>query len=672
MPERTGTHKLHKRSAYGSPHPKLLKKRKEEDATETRAKATTTPEAPLIKPGTTGRLKKRKSTASHKLANTFGSSPQINCSPIPVSVNSTDCATAYVLSSFDIFSARPTIKHVAKQTPLSCSASNIDDVEPERRQNIYSEEFQKFGSKIDNLADQLSAHELRELMDRDQKRKEKKKIAKIIETERRLAEERNNSSIGDPLSRQHDGAHSTTNDKDNGRLGELNHGTGAVIPRQKSFVRFQKVGERQSRETFSIKPESLNRGSTPIDRLITNTSQGDSARMSTSRLSKAISEPVNTRTSSRARNIPSQSSWVEKHSKRMSLCHILAQRKSTASTGPILPEKSVDATPELSTKPPQSWTSFFKIRSRNKRAPSPKTFFATSRASAPLETTNQFECSSKRSTPSIPRHTVSRFREDLPELPISPPDSRVQSLELKDAPIITRCSEQGEARVKDFQTRNEISMDIYRPQSSINRQSEILNGMHRVVDAPSPESNTLSQSLASIDSEGSWLSGGRASSRRNSRRAHQRSTNSSLSLNRGYQDFHGSTDEIRIADDDNHFRISSIDRESMQYSLAWNHDQNGTFSENTKWGAVGRRPNFVYRCASARRSKEGCLNEFEEEESIQQSSVNRIEKRLNSYPTHRTSELGLYRAVSLDMGQKQSQNWRAGNARFLDADNKGS
>lgn len=97
---------------------------------------------------------------------------------------------------------------------------------------------------------------------------------------------------------------------------------------------------------------------------------------------------------------------------------------------------------------------------------------------------------------SVPSRTKSKFREDLPESPLSPPDSRMQSPDAGEVEALPPLpSEQsrfiGAGPLPEPHHSHSASYDSVAPASA---------GM-------------LSQSLASVDSEGSWLSGGRPKKR---------------------------------------------------------------------------------------------------------------------------------------------------------------
>ena len=167
-----------------------------------------------------------------------------------------------------------------------------------------------------------------------------------------------------------------------------------------------------------------------------------------------------------------------------------------------------------------TWTNFFRRGGRRKTSvpgrTTPSEFSNTSRESfarkqpppivPPVRTFKKLESGT-------PQRTMSRFREDLPEFPISPPDSRVQS------PEVAATSQAGESPLSSKQARHSLS-------GTLDARSLATSSSNPALDRGRPESrlqsvqygdvaaagqgtggHALSQSLASVDSEASWLSG---------------------------------------------------------------------------------------------------------------------------------------------------------------------
>jgi hypothetical protein len=176
---------------------------------------------------------------------------------------------------------------------------------------------------------------------------------------------------------------------------------------------------------------------------------------------------------------------------------------------------------------------------------------------------------------------MSRFREDLPELPLSPPDSRVNSpengsLPAEPLPIIP----------------DDVSMRDDAPTSG-HRAAPMPIHRDEVQASPAPQS----MSLASIDSEGSWLSG-RVSGKRASS-AMRGSLNQYPRRSEDHDDETVNDDDfLRIVADKKPNRISTGDARPSS-------DEDDD-DQSAKWGNMARTPTVTHR-RDTMRSREGLL-----------------------------------------------------------------
>ncbi len=339
--------------------------------------------------------------------------------------------------------------------------------------------------------------------------------------------------------------------------------------------------------------------------------------------------------------------------------------------------------PEVSSRAPSSWTSFFKLRARNKsrHGSTPSSFSNTSRDSMHVGAGPQIGYQPMRSTSNIPKRTMSKFREDLPELPMSPPDSRVQSPEyglVSDSvpPIRTGFLDKrggNRASLDDPRTRYDTPTSGYRSIDAMRLRDETPTSGHRS-DIPSPEPTAaLSQSLASIDSEGSWLSGRRPSKRGSNQIPQHHFHDSSSSLNKKYKEFSESAEELGIAEDEYFSRLTpgpeeeyKIHRQSTGNPMPSSDEEDGgsiatspVTSEKTKWGAVARHPTVVHREPRAK-SREGLLNDFDAD------SISEVVGQHTSDDTRDFIATGVQRATSVDLGKGHARHISAGSAKLLD------
>ncbi|KAB8297908.1 hypothetical protein EYC80_001692 [Monilinia laxa] len=316
----------------------------------------------------------------------------------------------------------------------------------------------------------------------------------------------------------------------------------------------------------------------------------------------------------------------------------------------------------------QSWKSFFRRNKRLSRASTPS-FSNTSRETVQTGPPPHLgHAPMVRQTSNIPKRTMSKFREDLPELPISPPDSRVQSPENDVVPPIRTDYLDKRASVRrslEEQRRHDTPMSVMRLRDSTPTSA------HRSTDVPSPEPPTiLSQSLASIDSEGSWLSGKKTNSKRGSAQMTLAPLrDSASSLHQRYKELSESSEELGIAEDEYFSRItpgpeeSMMKRQSTGLPMASSDEEDGgsikqspIYEEKTTWGAVARHPTVVHR--ERANSRSGLLDEAAEGSAGYRRSISYQAELVNE------DSPGISRATSVDFGHVRKVS--AGSARLLD------
>ncbi|KAL2760122.1 hypothetical protein ACRALDRAFT_2038827 [Sodiomyces alcalophilus JCM 7366] len=237
----------------------------------------------------------------------------------------------------------------------------------------------------------------------------------------------------------------------------------------------------------------------------------------------------------------------------------------------------------------------------------------------------------------VPRRTRSRFREDLPEMPISPPESRAASQEPEHKAAMAGDSENKthEAIPEDTAPELASSPAIPRDASAAEPQSaqqenmrQTPTSLHRLPQN-SPQPHSIS--LASIDSEGSWLSGklGKRSSSGMGMRdslARQRQANRRRSVHST-----GGTTEDELADDEYLSNLATPPRERQLEEIQHGRpsSEEGRPSSDDEQladiyagrsevtvGTVKTHHPQIHRQehqASLMKSREGLLNEFEED-----------------------------------------------------------
>lgn len=609
---------------------------------------------------------------------------------------------SYWLHALDALTPRPTIRyshnprHVHSGSGLEVSSSES----PKRRvldMEMPEETFQS-RKRIADLADELDASELRELMERDQKRREKKQIANKIKAERRLARQQEKQR------EQEDAAvRAGTPPPPNLERGVLGReiadsgsGTSAVVTSSRQRYSQMPLNEREKHPAAVFHPDDpAIRSEPPIQGAEFPANEPrDQPIPATESVTPTVQTQVDAPPAAPAPKPNASATSVQQ-----------AQGPSGPGMPPVLDlyktkqsvpsEKSASSrrTSETGGRPPRSWTSFFTRRSKEKRSSTPLSFSNTIRDQAEVVPASTAATYTPVWQPSqVPKRTMSKFREDLPELPLSPPDSRVQSPETE--PILplqaghlgnrNRSSIQAEHPLAryDTPTSGHRSMDALR------QTAESPTSVQRSIDAASPESEVfVAQSLASIDSEGSWLSGRRGGSKRKSIiGAVNAYRESQGSLQKAPKDYSESIEELGIAEDEYFSRLtpspedrSRINRRSGASAgdpMPSSDDEEGgslvspANSENTKWGAVARHPTIVHRSTNAR-SREGLLNEYAEgeicnTEKAENSPTDSKGKSSISSGVEEDYEEPVRRATSIDLGKGHVRRISAGSAKLLD------
>ena len=691
---------LHKRSAQELAHRKSSKKRKEqhEREAEIKAMAAFMPTRPAAEPNSSGRPMRRESRKMREGLNRNLENPSSDISlPLADSIHSSlssgdERRASYKLTALNMLAPRPTIRY-SENPRYTLGVSGFgSDRSNSRKRKISDripipEETLKANKRIDDLADDLDAGELRELMERDQKRREKKKIADRIKMEKRLAR-RQEKQRADEAVAARDGTPSPTN-MDRGVLGRevvgLGIGTSAVVTSSK---RKSSSGSETGRGKFPadrFRQEATSSSPNPFDDSKRSPSLAAEALTPGSKHPDAVNKTAKVGIVAKS-NISPPPSTLGHAQGASSISQTMELSQAEAST----PAKAepISKPAETPTKAHSSWASFFKLRARNKRGSPPQSFSNTSRDSMQNCQGPQIGYVPMKSTSNVPKRTMSKFREDLPELPISPPNSRLQSPEADVVPPIrTDYPDKragNRASSDDPRVRYDTPTSGYRSIDAVNLRDETPTSGHRTMDAPSPEPAGLSQSLASIDSEGSWLSGRKAGSKRGSiplPQPHHPLRDSASSLNRRYKEFGESAEELGIAEDEYFSRLTpgpeeqhKIHRQSAGNPMPSSDEEDGGSlaspvpSEKTKWGAVAKQATVVHREPRAK-SREGLLNEFDDESMSEAQG----ETPTDMSPTKGfEDEPDVHRATSIDLGKGHARRISAGSARLLDVKSRAS
>lgn len=249
---------------------------------------------------------------------------------------------------------------------------------------------------------------------------------------------------------------------------------------------------------------------------------------------------------------------------------------------------------------------------------------------------------------------MSRFREDLPELPISPPDSRMASPEVEPIP-----AEPLPVIPDDVAMRYDTPMESHKYQEAM-RATPI--SMHRDEVQPSPALHSMS--LASVDSEASWLSGRisrkRTSSGMRASLQYPPRTVSALSgrsegRSEGQTSEH--TEDDNIVDDEylNSVVPARLHRQSTGEARPSSDEEEDS---SPKWGAVGQVPTVIQH-SETMRSREGVLQSSGDDKEL--GNANESEDDGDGQ-----SPVEPRRATSVRLSKGHFRNFSAGSAKLLE------
>ncbi|KAI8962300.1 hypothetical protein F5Y11DRAFT_195250 [Daldinia sp. FL1419] len=647
-----------KRRGQPLPRKKSSKRRKEDHDREAEIKAMSQfmPVRPAADAWPAGRLMKRESRRTRPGSNRNWDEPSSDISlPLPRSIHSamsTDSEQlSWKVSAFEALAPRPTLRCAANPVYGPAASSALTRSQSTRRKlaerAAIPEATLQAHKRIDNLADDLDASDLRELMERDQRRRERKKEKERERLERRLAR-RAEKQRAEEAEAIKSGTPPPQN-LERGVLGrEMEGGDPASVVITSSRRRRSGDSPRNSREqeeletrgdspkpldefhrTESIPLEPSTPAKVPESEQVPDPSQQQQRPSSRSSSPRVLSF-IRTRTS-RSRS-----------PKGSGRTRVDIEQPSPSLTKPDYAESGSRVSDASSARP---WRSFFRW-GKTKRSSGPSSFSNTSRdsMSAGPPPAHQNYVPRKISS-SVPKRTMSRFREDLPELPLSPPDSRVASPDADPLPVEPLPAIPDDVQMRyDTPTSGRRSHDVMRATPISWQRDEIQS-------SPAPQS----MSLASIDSEASWLSGRINRKRASSgmRSSLQQYTQPAFSTE--YEE-HASDDENIVEDE---YMNSVVPTHSHGKSTGEARPSSDEEDEDreAKWGAVGQTPIVTHR-RDTMRSREGCLQSFDDDD----------EKDFEKYSDDEEGQSPVkpQRATSINLDKGHARNFSAGSAKLLE------
>lgn len=636
--------------------------------------------------------------------------------PQPESMHSSQSEASEQLSfkirSLDVFTPRPTIRY-SDNSRYTAGSNSLGPSRASTRRDkrpVIPEEVIQQRKRVEDLANDLDANGLRELMERDQRRREKKRQSDVEKLQQKLQrkadKQRDETRHGRERTERTDVA--TGKIMERGVLGREEMGSGdggrSAVQAEEGSPFTGRDEVRKSPESWlhnsskeNIPPENpfmdpVHEGTSPRSEEPTPAEEHEEPILGTAqaiRLSQAsMSPPTSPRENFRG---PSHLSTITNQ----------VRRNTSEMPERLEPDRRSSDT---SGRAAGSWTSFFrrggtrgKRKSGERGRVTPSEFSNTSRESFARQGPPVSFPRNIRPRSGTPVRTQSKFREDLPELPMSPPDSRVHSPE---AILHNRPPQQDRAASPLIETSasSDVPLEHIHPAF----RQEVAQIRQQTIEAPSPDdgpsSALLSQSLASVDSEGSWLSGRPVKRTSHPQPANQRG--SIGSLQKRLDDFSNSDEDLAVTEDEYFSRLhpglsehrdssenanatrkasstaivddSDDDNQSAMLPSLPNRDQDQ--EEGTWHSSLGRQPTIIRQNARAK-SREGLLNDFqavENDENISPQSTSPQspspppKNGIASYELSAPDSPFVQRATSIDFGKGHVRHISAGSAKLLD------
>ncbi|KAK5730737.1 hypothetical protein LTR15_000675 [Elasticomyces elasticus] len=265
--------------------------------------------------------------------------------------------------------------------------------------------------------------------------------------------------------------------------------------------------------------------------------------------------------------------------------------------------------------------------------------------------------SQRRKSSNTPVRTQSKFREDLPEMPISPPESRMPSPDVTQAAALAAAARRQKRASKPKPVNIPESRAETPDPSTINRNDTPVS--------PTRAHGMMSSSLASMDSEGSWLAS--SSQRQSTQSAISRSMGS---LSKRKPEFSASYEELGGDKDAEYFQnASSVAQRMDETALAGaNAEEESMYGEAAEVStsddplavheSVRRKPTLVHRDPRFK-SREALAEYAAPAEPDSPSSK-------YEFDVGETPDSELRSAKSVDYGKGHARQVSAGSAILLD------
>lgn len=577
---------------------------------------------------------------------------------------------AFRLTALASLAPRPTLHYVSSGRCTPPMGGQVSSRTASQKRKLaerpsFAEDASLEHERIDDLANDFDASDIRELMERDNRRRERKKLKDQARAERRLlrmAEERKAAQ----LKAAQEGSRPPPN-LERGAAGREFAASDAETTSAymtSSELRHANTPQPQLKETLEVPvPETASQIQTADPPSESHGANGMPLGAITPQ--DAPEDPAEETYAPLSPTSPVYNRFLKSKKSASKSSFDAGQSRSTLSSPPAKYEDvRASNQSDTSRKARLSFTSLLRWGSKRNRGSGPSSFSNTSReemqavaegqasAASPVPPTAATDsgvsiAASRKVSTGVPKRTRSRFKEDLPELPLSPPDSQRGSIDAT-PPIPEH---------PDIQTTTTEPIPIpshtsaRRPLDEMMRRTPVSDEY-----GPSPEPHSIS--LASIDSEGSWLSGRIGRRSPGSRQTLREQANSRAASTTGTEE------ELGITEDEYLSRLTPArpmrSKPSQRHAPADAIPSSDEDDGDVRLGAVHarRQPGVVHASsrppAHSMMSYEGLLTSCDEERRSE--SEDWIEPEVMS---------GVHRATSVNL-KNNARRVSAGSAKVLD------
>ncbi|KAF2492096.1 hypothetical protein BU16DRAFT_514758 [Lophium mytilinum] len=717
------------------PRRKSTKKRKNDHVREEEIRAMSMP-VPQKRPAgnSGGGMLRRDSKKMRSGLNRHFERPTSNISlPVEESIHSSMSggseSRAFRVSVLDMFTPRPKIRLSGLQySPGSANTSpqnpSRNESRKEKRATISkdgkeSKEALNKSRTIDDLADSLDAGALREIMERDKRRREKKRKADEERIKRKL-ERRAEKQRAKEQAQAPGGTPATVPQQATGSVGL------GIQKEPSTPVQEQPIPSNpfENRELEIHHP--IDEVPTPLESPFEEPVVADAheVRYSRASMSPPTSPVHHARGISNVSQMPDLLSEMVAQEPVQSVeptpaveptptvepVPIPQEATSSRQSLPIAPAEitpqraSARRSSEASGKRAGVWASIFRRGGKRssfdqgRTTPSEHSFSNTSRESMSRQPppAHLVGPPQVRRTSGTPVRTMSKFKEDLPDFPLSPPDSRVQSPEVYASSSKPIAARRGNKQPSSIHVEGGSRPGSKRGADALITPTDDVNRNDSPVSPGGRASRIMSQSLASVDSEGSWLSGKPV--KRRSNQVHVRSSVGSAVTPKQHEDFNASYEELGIPDDEYFRRLTpqpDEKRRSAQSGDLFTRKPSSTamaatagsdtdddvqsnaaekqVNQETVHSGVARQPTVVHRNPRVK-STEALVTYFQADEASaagsSPSNVGESPDQDRESPIEEPPVL-VQRARSVDLGN-HVRHLSAGSAKLLDIPARGS